>query len=115
MGNLLKLSMVVRRSAIRTELWQRERGFSLIFGRPCSTLDSQILPLIPNNNPSDLQNMRCFLRQLGIVMGHIVARDQDPSGKAYLEMLKIEEEFDRFRILYQRARHGDGQSMLLSS
>ena len=87
-----RLSM--RRNALWTELWQRERGFSLILGLPCSTLESQLPPSTPSNDASDLQRMKRFLRDLGMVMGHIIDRDQDLHGKTYSTTLKIEEELE---------------------
>ena len=86
--------LALRRNAIWTELWQRERGFSLILGLPCSTLDSQIPPLAAKEDESDLERMKRFLQDLGIVMGHIVDRDQDSSGKTYSTTLKIEEQLE---------------------
>ena len=86
--------LAMRRNAIWTELWQRERGFSLILGLPYSTLESQIPLLTPDNDISDLQRTKRFLRDLGIVMGHIIDRDQDPSGKTYSMTLKIEEQLE---------------------
>ena len=86
--------LLMRRNALWTELWQRERGFSLILGLPCSTLESQLPPSISDNNASDSQRMKGFLRDLGIVMGHIIGRDQDLRGKTYSTTLKIEEELE---------------------
>ena len=86
--------LVRRRNAIWTELWQRERGFSLILGLPSSTLDSQLPPSTPNNDGSDLQKMKQFLQNLGIVMGHIIDRDQDPGRKTYSATLNIEEQLE---------------------
>ena len=84
----------MRWKAIWLELWQRDRGFSLILGLPYATLESQVPQLTSDNDDSDLQRTKWFLRDLGIVMGHIVDRDQDGSGKAYSITLKIEEELD---------------------
>lgn len=84
----------MRRNAIWTELWQRERGFSLVLELPYSTLESQIPPLTPDNQNSDLQRTKRFLRDLGIVMGHIIDRDQDRSGKTYSMTLKIEQQLE---------------------
>ena len=86
--------LVRRRMAIWTELWQRERGFSLILGLPSSTLDSQIPPSTPDNDGSDLHRMKHFLQDLGIVMGHIIDRDQDPGRKTYSATLNIEEQLE---------------------
>ena len=86
--------LAMRRNAIWTELWQRERGFSLLLGLPHSTLDSQIPPLTADDGISDLQKTKRFLRDLGIVMGHIIDRDQNPSGKTYSNTLKIEEQLE---------------------
>jgi len=86
--------LAMRRKAIWAELWLRERGFSLILGLPCSTLESQTPRLTPDNDVSDLQRLKRFTRDLGIVMGHISDRDQDPSGKPYSITLKIEEELE---------------------
>lgn len=89
----------VRWKAIWLELWQRDRGFSLILGLPYATLDSQVPQLTSDNDDSDLQKTKWFLRDLGIVMGHIVDRDQDPSGKTYSITLKIEEELEKCQRL----------------
>ena len=86
--------LAMRRNAIWTELWHRERGFSLILGLPYSTLDSQMPPSTLNDDVSDLQRTKRFLRDLSIVMRQIVDRDQDPSGKTYSVTLKIEEELE---------------------
>ena len=86
--------LVRRRIAIWTELWQRERGFSLILGLPSSTLDSQIPSSTPNNDGSDLHKMKHFLQDLGIVMGHIIDRDQDPGRKTYSATLNMEEQLE---------------------
>ena len=86
--------LVRRRNAIWTELWQRDRGFSLILGLPSSTLDSQIPPSTPNNDSSDPHKMKRFLQDLGIVMGHIIDRDQDPGRKTYSATLNIEEQLE---------------------
>ena len=90
----VEMRLVRRRNAIWTELWQRERGFSLILGLPSSTLDSQIPPSTPNNDGSDLHKMKHFLQDLGIVMGHIIDRDQDPGRKTYSATLNIEEQLE---------------------
>ncbi len=87
-------SLAMRGNAIWADLWQRERGFSLILGLPHSTLDSQLPPLTPENDVSDLQKQNRFLRDLGMVMGYIIGRDQDPNGKAYSVTLKIEEQLE---------------------
>jgi len=86
--------LAMRRKAIWAELWLRERGFSLILGLPCSTLESQTPRLTPDNDVSDVQRLKRFTRDLGIVMGYISDRDQDPSGKPYSITLKIEEELE---------------------
>ena len=86
--------LVRRRNAIWTELWQRDRGFSLILGLPSSTLDSQIPPSAPNNDGSDLHKMERFLQDLGIMMGHIIDRDQDLGRKTYSATLNIEEQLE---------------------
>ena len=83
-----------RRSAIWSELWQRDRGFSLILGLPYATLESQLPSLFVGKDESDIQRIKLFLRDLGTVMGHIIDRDQDPSGKTYLTTLKIAEELE---------------------
>ena len=77
--------LAMRRNAIWTELWQRDRGFSTILGLPSSTLDSQTPPLSLDNSPSDTQRLKQFSRDLGIVMGHVV-------DKTYSITLQIEEE-----------------------
>lgn len=84
----------VCRKAIWTELWLKGRGISLILALPCSTLESQTPELSTNNDMSDLQKMKRFIRDLGIVLGHIGDRDQDPSNKPYSITLKIEEELE---------------------
>ena len=86
--------LAMRRNAIWTELWQRERGFSLLLGLPHSTLDSQLPPLPPDSDVSDLPKMERFSQDLGIVMGHIIDRDQDHSNKTYSITLKIEEQLE---------------------
>ena len=86
--------LAIRRNAIWTELWQRERGISLILGLPYSTLDSQIPVSSPYDDTSDLERTKRFLLDLSIVMGHIVDRDQDPNGKTYSFTLKIDEQLD---------------------
>ena len=86
--------LVRRRNAIWTELWQRERGFSLILGLPSSTLDSQIHPSTANNDGSDLHRFKHFLQDIGIVMGQIIDRDQDLSRKTYSATLNIEEQLE---------------------
>jgi len=86
--------LAMRRNAIWAELWLRERGFSSILGLPYSTRESQKPYLTPDNDMSDLQRTKRFTRDLGIVMGHISDRDQDPSGKTYSTTLKIEEELE---------------------
>ena len=83
----------MRGNALWSELWQRDRGFSLILGLPYATLESQ-LPSLLIKDGSDRQKTEEFLRDLGIVMGHIVDRDQDPSGKTYSNTLKIAEELE---------------------
>ena len=84
----------LRRTAVWSELWQRDRGFSLILGLPYATLESQVPPLTSNNDDSDLQSAKRFLRELGLVMGHIIRRDQDPNGMTYSITLKIEEDLE---------------------
>lgn len=86
--------LAMRRKAIWADLWLRERGFSLILGLPCSTLESQTPRLTLDNDASDLQRLKRFTRDLGVVMGHISDRDQDPSGRPYSITLKIEEELE---------------------
>ena len=87
-------SLAMRRKALWTELWQRERGFSLLMGLPHSTQDSHMPSLTVDDNTSDLQKTKRFLRDIGIVMGHIIERDQDPNGQTYSITLKIEEELE---------------------
>ena len=86
--------LATRRNAIWTELWQRERGISLILGLPYSALDSQTPPLDLDNSTSGLHRMKRFMRDLSIVMGHIIDRDQAPDGKVYSLTLKIDEQLD---------------------
>jgi len=86
--------LALRQTAIWSELWQRDRGFSLILGLPYATLESQVPQLTSNNDDSDLQSTERFLRDLGIAMGHIIRRDQDPKGTTYSITLQIEEELE---------------------
>ena len=84
----------LRRNAVWSELWLRDRGFSLILGLPYATLESQVPPLTSNNEDSDLQRAERFSREMSLAMGHIIRRDQDPNGMTYLVTLKIEEDLE---------------------
>jgi len=90
----IKSKLARRRIAVWSELWQRDRGFSLILGLPDTTLESQAPPLTLGNGDTDLESPDLFLRDLGIVMGHIIRRDQDPNSMTYSITLKIEEELE---------------------
>ena len=93
----------LRRTAIWSQLWQRDRGVSLILGMPYATLDSQIFPLSSRNDDSNLQSHERFLRDLGIVMGHIIDRDQNTNGTTYSTTLKIEEELEQCQSIMPAA------------
>ena len=84
----------LRRTAVWSELWLRDRGFSLILGLPYATLESQVPPLTSNNDDSDPQRAKRLSRELSLVMGHIVRRDQNPNGMTYSVTLKIEEDLE---------------------
>ena len=84
----------LRRTAVWSELWLRDRGFSLILGLPYATLESQVPPLTSKNDNSDTQRAKRLSRELSLVMGHIVRRDQDPNRMTYSDTLKIEEDLE---------------------
>ena len=84
----------LRRTAVWSELWLRDRGFSLILGLPYATLESQVPPLTSNNGDSDAQRAKRLSRELSLVMGHIIRRDQDPNGMTYSVTLRIEEDLE---------------------
>jgi len=90
----MRPKLALRENTIWSELWQRDRGFSLILGLPYAALESQKPQLISDDNGSDLQSPKWLLRDLGVVMGHIIDRDQDLEGTTYSTTLKIEEELE---------------------
>ena len=73
----------LRRTAAWSELWLRDRGFSLILGLPYATLESQLPLLTSNNDDSDPQRAKRLSRELSLVMGHIIRRYQDPNGMGW--------------------------------
>lgn len=95
--------LFLRRTAIWSRLWQRDRGVSLILGLPHATLDSQISPLSSENDDSDRQSHERFLRDLGIVMGHITHGDQNTNDTTYSTTLKIEEELEQCQSIMPAA------------
>lgn len=89
-------TLSARRRALWMELWQRERGFSLILGLPYSISDAQI-PVAAklSDDASDHDRMPIFLQDLGLVMGCIIDRDQGSDDqKPYSVTLRIEERLE---------------------
>lgn len=88
----IKLKLAWRWIAVWSELWQRDRDFSLILRLLNTTLKSQASSLTLSNDDTDLESFDLFLRDLDIVMKHIIHHDQDFNDMTYLITLKIEEE-----------------------
>ena len=86
--------LALRRSAVWLELWQRDRGFSLILGLPYATLESQLPACTSESEDFQLGTERRLFRDLGIAMGHVVDRNQNRSKLTYSVTLKIDEELE---------------------
>lgn len=88
-----------RRVAVWSEVWQKERGFSMILGLPCATIESQAPRLEFTDVQPSIPRIEMFLQRLSIVMGHLIERDQNLDGKAFSTTLKIEEELEICRMI----------------
>jgi hypothetical protein len=75
-----------RYQKIWSELWQLDRGFSLILGLPYTCPES----LLPQRT-----GLEAFLCHLGTIGGHIIERNLDRSKKmTYSITMKIDEEIE---------------------
>jgi hypothetical protein len=82
-----------RRQNLWTKLWQMDRGFSMILGLPCVTLDTQYPKISP-----EMHEER-FLCELGVAMGRITARNQSRTQTAYSATLEIDEALEECKEL----------------
>ena len=85
--------LMQRRKELWMQLWQMDRGFSMILGLPCATSDTQY-PVVLLEMHEEL-----FLRDLGVVMGRIIARNQNHSQMTYAVTLAIDEELEECKEL----------------
>lgn len=91
------LDLPAKESSVRTpgrrlwsRIWQLDRGFSMITGLPCATMDSQY-PQIPPDMHEEL-----YLYQLGLVMGRISERNQSAEAD-YAVTLEIDKALEKCR------------------
>lgn len=89
----VNVQLIQRRKGLWMQLWQMDRGFSMILGLPCATLDTQY-PAV-----SLEMHEECFLRNLGVVMGRIIARNQNHNQMTYTVTLEIDEELEECKGL----------------
>lgn len=87
------IASLPRRQQVWCQLWQLDRGFSMIMGLPCITLDSQYPRIGPGMDEER------FLYHLGTVMGQIVARNQSREDMAYNDTLDIDRALENCKQL----------------
>ena len=86
-----------RWEALRMEFWQRDRWISLLLGLPhaSSHIKSDIIPF---PSPADeMQLTQIFWTNLGIIAGHVIERNQNPSKMTFSATLEIDQEIDQLR------------------
>lgn len=86
--------LALRRSALWQDLWQRDRGFSLILGLPYAVPESLCSTSTTTGYEFRQSKVVHFSCSLGIIMGHIIDRNQDRSKMTYSVTLRIDEELE---------------------
>ena len=89
----LQPSLQQRKQSLWSQLWQMDRGFSMILGLPYATFDTQYPRMLP-----DMHEER-FLCELGVLMGRIVARNQTRGQMTYTVTLEIDEALEECKKL----------------
>lgn len=76
------------------QIWQRERYFSLILGLPYATANSdEILKNLENDTTGFFSGEKFGLR-LGVILGHVIDRNQSPTNIDYPATVKIDQELE---------------------
>lgn len=80
-------------------IWQSERYLSLILGLPYATATSdENLKLLENDTTGFSGSFR-FLLRLGIILGHVIDRNQSPTNMDYPATVKIDQELEDCKTL----------------
>ena len=86
--------LAIRGECVWQQIWQLDRGFSLILGLPYSVPEYQCsYPAGSDQNLGQPAETR-FLCRLGVIMGHIIDRNQNDGQMTYSTTLSIDEELE---------------------
>ena len=85
-------SLFGRRLKIWCSLATSDRWLSLILGLPYGIADGFFMPQIEQRLKSDISAPEKYLLRIGIITGHMVDRNQDPSKMTLAATLKLDQE-----------------------
>ncbi|KAJ5551239.1 hypothetical protein N7535_000818 [Penicillium sp. DV-2018c] len=88
-------SLYERRLKIWCSLATSDRCLSLILGLPYGISDSFALPQMEQRLNSDLPAPEAYFLRIGIISGHIVNRNQDPSKTTLTSTLQLDRELQK--------------------
>ena len=89
----------LRKRRLWIDIWQSDRGFSLLFGLPYAVPDAFSPAATVLNDDSGGHSELRFALKLGTVTGHIIDRNQNNKQMPYLSTLGIDQELQECRVL----------------